>query len=87
VGVDIWHHTAADGRGITKALDYLISYADPENEKPWPFKQITEKDPAQIVPLLYQAACRFPDRNYDELAQKLEKGKINLNRINYPCRN
>jgi hypothetical protein len=86
-GVDIWHHTTPDGRSITKALDYLVEYAEPENEKPWPFKQITEMDPVQILPLLYQAACKFPDRSYDELANKLDKGKINLNHIHYPCGN
>lgn len=84
-GIDLWNHETSDGRNITKALDFLIAFAEVQNPKPWPYKQITEMSPAQIVPLLYQAACRFPDRGYDKLAAELEKGEISLNVLLYPC--
>jgi Alginate lyase len=39
VGVDLWHFETADGRGIRKALDWLIPFGI--GEKPWPYEQIT----------------------------------------------
>lgn len=86
VGIDLWNYSTVDGRNISKGLDYLIGFTDTENPKDWPYKQITKRSPEAIIPLLCQAACRFPDRKYDELARKLEGGEGNLNRINYPCR-
>jgi hypothetical protein len=85
VGLDLWNYTTPDGRNIIEALDFLVQYADPKNPKPWTHKQITEMSPKQIIPLLYQAACRFPDREYDELAAALEEGKSDLNPLLYPC--
>ena len=85
VGIDLWHHRTADGRSITKALDYLIQFADESNPIPWPDKQITDWSPRQIAPLLYQAACHFPERNYLTLARKLEGGEVTLNGILHGC--
>lgn len=85
VGFDLWNYTTPDGRNIVKALDFLIQYAEPQNPKSWTWKQITDMSPQQILPLLHQAACRFPDRNYDELAKTLEKGEKGLNLLLYPC--
>ena len=85
VGLDLWNYTTADGRNIVKALDFLVQYADPGNPKRWTYEQITEMSPKQIVPLLYQAACRFPDRDYDELASQLEEGDGGLSPLLYSC--
>ena len=86
VGIDLWNHTTHDGRNIVKALDFLIQYADPDGAKTWTWQQITESNPAQIVPLLYQAACRFPDRGYGDLASKLEGREVNVHQLLFPCR-
>lgn len=86
VGVDLWNHTTDDGRNIVKALDFLIQYADPDGSKTWSWQQITESNPAQIVPLLYQAACRFPDKGYADLASKLEGKEVNVYQLLFPCR-
>ncbi len=82
-GIDLWRYSTGDGRSIMKALDYLAAFADSNN--PWPGKQITEMSTADIIPLLYQAACRFPDGPYSQLARKLEGEKVNLNAVYYPC--
>lgn len=85
VGVDIWNHTTPDGRSVTRALDFLVTFADPRNPVAWPHEQITEMNPSQITALLYQAACRFPDKNYRELARQLEGQPVNMSRIIYYC--
>lgn len=85
VSIDLWHYSTEDGRSLSKALDFLVSFADTSGTKPWPYKQITEMKPDQLVPLLCQAACHFPTRKYDELARKLEGGEVNLNGVYYPC--
>lgn len=82
-GIDLWHYSTPDGRSILKALDYLAAFTG--SAKPWPDKQITEMKDADLVPLLYQAACRFPDLAYARLARKLEGDQVTLNRVYYPC--
>ena len=83
-GIDLWHYSTSDGRSIIKALDYLCGFTDPLH--PWPYQQITDSNPAELVPLLRQAACRFPTAPYAGLAQKLENGTAGLNSLLYPCR-
>ena len=86
-GIDLWSYTSPDGRSITKALDYLINYARPEDAKQWEYQQITTWSPSQLAPLLYQAGCRFPEKGYLELAKRLEAGTVGLNEFYYPCKN
>jgi hypothetical protein len=84
VGIDLWHYSTPDGRSIIKALDYLCGYTDEAHR--WRFEQITASDPAELVPLLRQAACRFPTGPYAALGDKLENGAVNLNNLLYPCK-
>ena len=86
IGVDLWNHATGDGRNIIKALDFLIQYADPDVAKMWTWQQITGRDPAQIVPLLHQAACRFPDKDYADLASKLEGRQPSFYDLLFPCK-
>jgi hypothetical protein len=83
IGVDLWHYATPDGRSIVKALDYLMAFSDASH--PWPYKQITDRDPAQLVPLLRQAACRFPEGGYAALAEKLEGGQVSVGDLYYVC--
>lgn len=83
IGVDLWHYSTSDGRSIMKALDYLMTFTDDAHA--WPYKQITERDPAQLVPLLRQAACRFPHASYAALAEKLQGERIQVSDLYYAC--
>ncbi len=38
VGVDLWHYQTADGRGLRKAMDFLLPYAGHEDS--WPYEEI-----------------------------------------------
>jgi hypothetical protein len=84
IGIDLWHHSTGDGRSIMKALDFLSGFTDEAH--PWPFEQITDSDPAELVPLLRQASCRFPEGPYSMLAEKLGGDTAALNILFYPCR-
>jgi hypothetical protein len=59
VGVDLWHYQTADGRGIRRALDYLIPFAF--GEKKWPHQQLGEWPPQMLNPLLRKATVKFRD--------------------------
>jgi len=44
VDVDLWNYETADGRGIRKALDFLLPYA--QGQKKWEHQQITNLETA-----------------------------------------
>jgi hypothetical protein len=69
MGVDLWQFTGSDGRGLRKALDYLIPYADPA--APWPFKQIAPRGAADLLPILGVAALVYGEPSYARLLEKM----------------
>jgi hypothetical protein len=80
VGVDLWRYETPDGRGIRKALDWLIPFAT--GEKKWEHEQITGLRGASLAMLLRRAAVAYRDENYERLVEKLtgrrETGTMNL---------
>jgi hypothetical protein len=69
VGVDLWHFETKDGRGIRKALDWLIPYAT--GAKKWPYQQITPLSGGSLAPLLRRAAVAYRQKRYEKLIEKL----------------
>jgi hypothetical protein len=67
VGVDLWSFETADGRGIRRALDWLIPYAT--GEKQWTHRQIRELAPGRLTPLLRHAAVAYREPRYQEIAR------------------
>ena len=70
LGVNIWNYETSDGRGIRKALDWLIPYAT--GEKKWEYQQIkpyTEID--KMYFLLIEAAKQYQDEKYSAAAKKI----------------
>lgn len=57
VGVDLWDYQTSDGRGIRKALDFLLPYADVA--KRWPYQQITSDDRKSFLPVLSKAYAHY----------------------------
>lgn len=68
-GVDLWNYRTADGRGIRKALEYLLPFA--VGERRWTAKQLGEWQPQALFPLLRQAASRYTDAPYQAWLAKL----------------
>jgi hypothetical protein len=73
VGVDFWSYRTRDGRGIRKALDWLLPYAS--GEKKWPYAQIEAYNPSDLTPALLRAAAHYRDGNYLERVKPEDAGK------------
>jgi hypothetical protein len=71
VGVDLWNFRTEDGRGIRKALDWLVPYAS--GEKKWTFEQIEPFNASEFRPLLQLAAAKYREAKYAAIAESLEK--------------
>jgi hypothetical protein len=69
VNVDLWTKTTPDGRGIRKALDWLLPYAT--GTVPWPYEQISEYEPDFLYELLLRASIVYRDESYRRQAEKL----------------
>jgi hypothetical protein len=82
VGVDLWRYQTKDGRGIRKALDWLIPYA--AGEKKWPYKQITGFRGGSLAPLLRRAAVAYKAERYEKLSQKLRRRDFGTISLLYP---
>jgi hypothetical protein len=85
VGVDLWHFETADGRGIRKALDWLIPYAT--GEKKWEYEQIAPLRGGAMASLLRRAAVAYHDERYEKLIEKLpDRSEFGTARLLYPGR-
>ncbi len=69
VGVDLWHYETKDGRGIRRALDYLVPFA--LGEKKWPEQQLGEWPPQMLYPLLRRAAAKYRDAKLSAVLLKI----------------
>ncbi|MEO7698762.1 MAG: alginate lyase family protein [Opitutus sp.] len=70
VGVDLWHYETADGRGIRRALDFMVPYLkDPAKE--WPYPQIKHFDRRGFALLLRQAAEAYHAPTYEAIIASL----------------
>jgi hypothetical protein len=68
-GTDLWTYSTPDGRGIRRALDWLLPFA--AGEKKWAYQQITTWTPAELAPLLRQASIKYHDRKYEEVMARM----------------
>lgn len=69
-GVDLWNFQPSDGRGIRKALDYLLPFVG--GREKWPYQQIAAYKASEIAPLLIVAGSRFKDRRYSDIAVRID---------------
>jgi hypothetical protein len=67
VGVDLWHWSTPDGRGLRAALDWLLPYV--AGQRAWEGPQITPVDPGEALALYRRAAAAYGDDRYAALAQ------------------
>lgn len=69
VNVDLWTKTTRDGRGIRKALDWLLPYATGAVQ--WPYEQISEYEPDFLYEVLLRASIVYKDSGYRRQAENL----------------
>jgi hypothetical protein len=75
IGVDVWNYKTSKGSGLRKALDWLKPYA--LNEKKWAYKQIEKYNTAEFYPLLLQAARKFQEPAYANIAARISRENTN----------
>jgi hypothetical protein len=76
VGVDLWRDATPEGRGLRRALDFLVPYA--AGERPWTLPQITPFRPSELHALLRRAAAAWKEPAYRALASKIGGGSPRL---------
>lgn len=70
VDVDLWNYENGDGKGIRKAIDWLVPYA--KNEKTWTHEQIKER-PYDNTRAIFDLAVReYKSSEYGAIAKKFD---------------
>lgn len=70
-GVNLWDYNTTDGRGIRKALDWLLPYA--LDQKPFTYQQITTYDRDQLYHVLLLSAQKYHEPAYAKAAEAMRK--------------
>ncbi len=88
--MDLWNYKSPRGAGLQKALDYLMPYADPTNQRQWPYTQITPSSTNGLTRLLCQAIIHYPKSSqyYLHVYQSLKDSKYisaNIENLLYGC--
>jgi hypothetical protein len=65
VDVDVWRDQSEDGRGLQRAINWLVFYAD--GTRPWPYEQITDRPWARVAAVLRHAAHAYDNPAYEQL--------------------
>ena len=68
VGVNLWHYQLPDGRGLARALEFLLPYLV-DTQKNWPYQQIKDFNRADFAPLLRQAALAYNEPKYEKILE------------------
>ncbi len=71
LGINLWEYESEDGRGLKKALDYLIPFAVEEED--WEYDMIRgwEHGKENMYQLLRIASYKYFDNDYERLINKL----------------
>ena len=69
VGVGLWRYQTQDGRSIRKAIDWLVPFA--LGDARWPTPGISGMRPAELWPVLREAADRLHDTQLSTAAAHL----------------
>jgi hypothetical protein len=86
-GIDLWNYQTTDGRGIRKALDFLLPYVS--GEKRWEHQQIggIEGALAGLKPDFIVGAIKTGDKRYLDAAKSLSDSETELEILLYPMIN
>jgi hypothetical protein len=71
LGIDLWTYETLNGRGVRKALDWLVPFA--VGEKKWSYKQISAFQPEKLAPALRRAALRYSEPPYERAVNKITR--------------
>jgi hypothetical protein len=69
LGVDLWRYQTTDGRGIRKALAFLIPVA--LGDQKWQYQELGGLKTETLFPLMRRAAAEYRDKQYQALMAKI----------------
>jgi Alginate lyase len=83
VDIDLFNYQTADGRGIRKALDFMVPYVSPSVT--WPYPQTKPVSRTDFIGLLRQAAMAYRAPAYETSLQVYFSGlQSNLIQVQHP---
>ena len=68
VGLDLWAFETPDGRGIRRAVDWLVPYI--EGRQTWPYRQLDEPPREGWCRLLRWASLAYRAKDYERVLQQ-----------------
>lgn len=71
VGVDLWNYQTKDGRGIRRALEYLLPFA--VGEQKWTYQQLGGFNGQSLFPLMRRAAAHYRDNKFKAMLAKIPR--------------
>jgi hypothetical protein len=74
VGVDLLGYATPDGRGIRKAVDWLMPYA--VGEKIWAWEQIKDFDKGKFFEVFRRVAIYYRDPRYEEVLRAFNEEDV-----------
>jgi len=74
LGVDLWNFRTGDGRGIRKALDFLVPIALGEGR--WQYQELGGVRPESLFPLMRRAASVYRDKPYQSVMAKVPEVEL-----------
>jgi hypothetical protein len=92
MGMDLWNYRTDDGRGLEKALKYLLKYAGAEKKKQWPYEEI-EGTPGDwwnpyedmLPSVLYHAADIYHNEHFQAGMKRILGERLDESRIQIMC--
>lgn len=69
VGLDLWNFRTEDGRGIRRAVEWLVPFAT--GEQKWTERDLRGYDPLAMYPAIRLAATRYTDERFAKSAAKI----------------
>lgn len=70
IGIDLWAFETPDGRGIRRAIDWLVPYVD--GRQAWPYRQLDAPPREAWCRLLRWAALAYCAPDYERVLQQYE---------------
>jgi hypothetical protein len=70
-GVDLWNYQTGDGRGVRKAIGWIVPFVS--GEKEWTYKQIKPRAFDLTIPLLEIAAIKYKNPEFSKTSSKLQR--------------
>jgi len=81
--VDLWNFETPDGRGIRRAINFMLPYAKTPPEK-WPYEQIVPFNQAELAPIFRAAALAYGDPRYEQVVTSIPEAQEALFQLLQP---